>query len=127
MGIVWEAYHKGVPLLGVPEITLDFFPPLLSAIARKSLGAAPGQLAEFQHLTASPAMACHGVSNLVCSISGKSCIFMDVHGFSHEVCNLHEFQKTKTQLSNQANTNRWTNYHMLDVPDKHDLLRCSMK
>ena len=23
MGIVWEAYHKGVPLLGVPEITLD--------------------------------------------------------------------------------------------------------
>ena len=24
MGIVWEAYHKGVPLLGVPGITLDF-------------------------------------------------------------------------------------------------------
>ena len=23
MGIVWEAYHKGVPLLGVPRITLD--------------------------------------------------------------------------------------------------------
>ena len=23
MGIVWEAYHKGVPLLGVPEITLE--------------------------------------------------------------------------------------------------------
>ena len=23
MGIVWEAYHKGVPLLGVPGITLD--------------------------------------------------------------------------------------------------------
>ena len=25
MGIVWEASHKGVPLLGVPGITLDFF------------------------------------------------------------------------------------------------------
>ena len=24
MGIVWEACHKGVPLLGVPGITLDF-------------------------------------------------------------------------------------------------------
>ena len=23
MGMVWESYHKGVPLLGVPEITLD--------------------------------------------------------------------------------------------------------
>ena len=23
MGIVWEAYHKRVPLLGVPGITLD--------------------------------------------------------------------------------------------------------
>ena len=23
MGRVWEAYHKGVPLLGVPGITLD--------------------------------------------------------------------------------------------------------
>ena len=23
MGIVWEAYHKGVPLLGVPGTTLD--------------------------------------------------------------------------------------------------------
>ncbi len=23
MGMVWEAYHKGVPLLGVPEISLD--------------------------------------------------------------------------------------------------------
>ena len=23
MGIVWEASHKGVPLLGVPGITLD--------------------------------------------------------------------------------------------------------
>ena len=23
MGIVWEAYHKRVPLLGVPEIALD--------------------------------------------------------------------------------------------------------
>ena len=23
MGMVWEAYHKGVPLLGVPEITLE--------------------------------------------------------------------------------------------------------
>ena len=24
MGIVWEAYHKGVPSLGVPQINLDF-------------------------------------------------------------------------------------------------------
>ena len=24
MGIVWEAYHKGVPLLGVPGISLDY-------------------------------------------------------------------------------------------------------
>ncbi len=23
MGVVWEAYHKEDPLLGVPEITLD--------------------------------------------------------------------------------------------------------
>ena len=23
MGVVWEAYHKGVPLLGVPGITLE--------------------------------------------------------------------------------------------------------
>ena len=23
MGIVWEAYHKGVPFMGVPGITLD--------------------------------------------------------------------------------------------------------
>ena len=25
MGMVWEAYHQGVPLLGVPGITLDFW------------------------------------------------------------------------------------------------------
>ena len=25
MGIVWEAYHKGVPLLGVPENPIDPF------------------------------------------------------------------------------------------------------
>ena len=25
MGMVWEAYHKGVPLLGVPEISLEFW------------------------------------------------------------------------------------------------------
>ena len=25
MGIVWEAYHKGVPLLGVPENPIDKF------------------------------------------------------------------------------------------------------
>ena len=24
MGIVWEAYHKGVPLLRVPENPIDF-------------------------------------------------------------------------------------------------------
>ena len=24
MGIVWETYHKGVPISGVPGITLDF-------------------------------------------------------------------------------------------------------
>ena len=27
MGIVWETYHKGVPLLGVPENTLDHRQP----------------------------------------------------------------------------------------------------
>ena len=27
MGMVWEASHKGVPLLGVPGITLDCFRP----------------------------------------------------------------------------------------------------
>ena len=27
MGIVWETSHKGVPLLKVPKITLDFFAP----------------------------------------------------------------------------------------------------
>ena len=26
MGIVWEAYHKGVPLLGVPENPIDVSP-----------------------------------------------------------------------------------------------------
>ena len=26
MGIVWEAYHKGVPLLGVPENPIDLTP-----------------------------------------------------------------------------------------------------
>ena len=25
MGIVWEAYHKGVPLLGVPENPIDLY------------------------------------------------------------------------------------------------------
>ena len=25
MGIVWEAYHKGVPLLGVPENPIDSY------------------------------------------------------------------------------------------------------
>ena len=24
MGIVWEAYHKGVPLLGVPENPIEY-------------------------------------------------------------------------------------------------------
>ena len=27
MGIEWETYHKGVPLLGVPENTLEFEVP----------------------------------------------------------------------------------------------------
>ena len=26
MGIVWEAYHKGVPLLGVPENPIELIP-----------------------------------------------------------------------------------------------------
>ena len=29
MGMVWEDYHNGVPLLGVPGITLDFMENLL--------------------------------------------------------------------------------------------------
>ena len=32
MGIVWEAYHKGVPLLGVPENPIDFFFSVLDVI-----------------------------------------------------------------------------------------------
>ena len=28
MGIVWEAYHKGVPLLGVPENPIENLPSL---------------------------------------------------------------------------------------------------
>ncbi len=27
MGVVWEAYHKGFPLLGVPGITLEHGAP----------------------------------------------------------------------------------------------------
>ena len=43
MGIVWEAYHKGVPLLGVPENPIDNFntkknhqtpPVLIDQVAR---------------------------------------------------------------------------------------------
>ena len=30
MGIVWEAYHKGVPLLGVPENPIDLMPVTFS-------------------------------------------------------------------------------------------------
>ena len=34
MGIVWEAYHKGVPLLGVPGITLEIImTPVLKGLA----------------------------------------------------------------------------------------------
>ena len=29
MGIVWEVYHKGVPLLGVPENPIEFDPNFL--------------------------------------------------------------------------------------------------
>ena len=39
MGIVWEDYHKGVPLLGVPGITLDWvFGPQLGSHIPVSLG-----------------------------------------------------------------------------------------
>ena len=31
MGIVWEAYHKGVPLLGVPENPIDLINHFFSA------------------------------------------------------------------------------------------------
>ena len=34
MGIVWEASHKGVPLLGVPGITLDFMGLFLESPVR---------------------------------------------------------------------------------------------
>ncbi len=27
MGVVWEAYHRGVPLLGVPENPIDNMEP----------------------------------------------------------------------------------------------------
>ena len=33
VGIVWEAYHKGVPLLGVPGITLDISTMILARVA----------------------------------------------------------------------------------------------
>ena len=36
MGIVWEAYHKGVPLLGVPENPIDLVPRVLATT--KSIG-----------------------------------------------------------------------------------------
>ena len=39
MGIVWEAYHKGVPLLGVPENPIDKMEQALSFT-----GWGPGQV-----------------------------------------------------------------------------------
>ena len=42
MGMVWEAYHKGVPLLGVPEISLDGF--YRSANQWLTVGLGPGGL-----------------------------------------------------------------------------------
>ena len=51
MGIVWEAYHKGVPLLGLPEHTLEFcVSDLESSIIRWALFL--GCL--FQHLQTHP-------------------------------------------------------------------------
>ena len=41
MGIVWEAYHKGVPLLGVPGITLEFVVDLFKSTPRTKLGGPP--------------------------------------------------------------------------------------
>ena len=35
MGIVWEAYHKGVPLLGVPENPIEKRNPVLQSLSEK--------------------------------------------------------------------------------------------
>ena len=35
MGIVWEAYHKGVPLLGVPENSTDLIAPPKKNVSSK--------------------------------------------------------------------------------------------
>ena len=37
-GIVWEAYHKGVPLLGVPGITVEFVVDFFKSTPRTKLG-----------------------------------------------------------------------------------------
>ena len=49
MGIVWEAYHKGVPLLGIPGITLDNFSLQTSHAAFHLLGnlQAPSEIEAF--------------------------------------------------------------------------------
>ena len=37
MGIVWEAYHKQVPLLGVPENPIDTYIYIYSYIQKKHI------------------------------------------------------------------------------------------
>ena len=39
MGIVWETYHKGVPLLGVPGITLDLWNGVSLGVTRGEINA----------------------------------------------------------------------------------------
>ena len=52
MGIIWEAYHKGVPLLGVPGITLECF--LISrALIRWGCLKRPGRV-DWDSLTKNP-------------------------------------------------------------------------
>ena len=47
MGIVWQAYHKGVPLLGVPENSIDLNnPSIRPAMKPESFRFQPGFFAE---------------------------------------------------------------------------------
>ena len=41
MGIVWEAYHKGVPLLGVPENPIDNNPLIWPSLFGGGEGGVP--------------------------------------------------------------------------------------
>ena len=69
MGIVWEAYHKGVPLLGVPENPIDL---ILWYLDLQDLGAVklvrielPAKVEVHLHFNAH-----HGQSLVLCVMMG---------------------------------------------------------